>query len=148
MAALDRVLQALGSHVLGRVAALSVSAQQHGSIFWTRRGLEKLGYLQSPLPPQDQLAGAFVEDLAPVWMDTSTSAECAEMARRVGGSSRVADVTGSAYAIRAQRPPRDPPTPPPSPPPLAGPTSASRGTRSPSASSSHGTGTRARGYPS
>ena len=43
----------------------------------------------------EQLADTFSRPVAPIWMDSSTSEECAEIAAGVGGSAALAQVTGS-----------------------------------------------------
>lgn len=69
--------------------------QQHGSVYW-RRGAENLllslkssdGFLHS------QLANAFSIFDSPVWMDSSTSEECAKLEEAVGGAHALAEITG------------------------------------------------------
>lgn len=63
---------------LSQIAAISGSAQQHGSV-----------YVSSIDPLR------FSRDVSPIWMDSSTSAECAEIARAVGGDDVLAQHTGS-----------------------------------------------------
>jgi xylulokinase len=67
---------------LSRLAAISGSAQQHGSV-----------YLASgPLNPRNL---PLSRSVAPIWMDCSTSVECAEITAAVGGSGELAAHTGS-----------------------------------------------------
>jgi xylulokinase len=76
--ALDLGLAALaksGADV-SQIAAISGSAQQHGSV-----------YLDAD--------GGFTRATSPIWMDTSTSAECAEITAAMGGPNAVAQLTGS-----------------------------------------------------
>lgn len=61
---------------LARIAAVSGSAQQHGTV-----------YLDA--------AGGFSRAASPIWMDTSTSTECAEITAALGGPNAVAQLTGS-----------------------------------------------------
>jgi xylulokinase len=67
---------------LSRLAAVSGSAQQHGSVYLGR----------GPLHPR---AVPLSRAVAPIWMDCSTSAECAEITAAVGGSGPLAGHTGS-----------------------------------------------------
>ena len=67
---------------LSRLAAVSGSAQQHGSVYLGR----------GPLHPR---AVPLSRAVAPIWMDCSTSAECAEITAAVGGNGQLAAHTGS-----------------------------------------------------
>jgi xylulokinase len=64
------------------LAAISGSAQQHGSVY--------LG--SGPLNPRSL---SLSRSAAPIWMDCSTSIECAEITAAVGGSGPLAAHTGS-----------------------------------------------------
>ena len=69
-------------------------------MYW-RRGAENLllglkssnGFLHS------QLANAFSIFESPVWMDSSTSEECAELETAVGGAHALAEITGKMKFI-------------------------------------------------
>jgi len=98
--ALDMVLERVGrTGVLGRVVAVSASAQQHGSVYWkagARQQLQALGasaVAQRPL--KDALAGCFACEHCPIWADSSTAEECAAMETALGGAERLAAMTGS-----------------------------------------------------
>jgi xylulokinase len=67
---------------LSRLAAVSGSAQQHGSVY--------IGHGPTDRPPF-----VFSRAIAPIWMDCSTVAECAEITAAVGGSEVLAAHTGS-----------------------------------------------------
>lgn len=60
---------------LSRIAAVSGSAQQHGTVY--------LG------------EGGFTRARSPIWLDASTSEECAEITRALGGPDAAARLTGS-----------------------------------------------------
>jgi xylulokinase len=79
----------------GSVAALSASGQQHGSVFWKTGAAALLAGLKPGLPLRAQLAGAFAVAESPVWMDSSTTAECRAREAALGGAQAVADITGS-----------------------------------------------------
>jgi xylulokinase len=81
-----------------RVAAISGSAQMHGSVFVGRAFATALSALRADRPLH--AAESFPDDCfafpdAPVWMDSSTTDECAKIEERLGGPLRVAEITGS-----------------------------------------------------
>jgi xylulokinase len=62
---------------LGDVLAVSGSGQQHGSVYLNNRAA---GALTTPSPLKglvESLRGVFSRSTSPIWMDSSTSAECA-----------------------------------------------------------------------
>ena len=61
---------------MGEVLAVSGSAQQHGSV-----------YLRAD--------GSLARPTSPIWMDSSTSLECAEIRAALGGTAATAEATGS-----------------------------------------------------
>jgi xylulokinase len=96
--ALDRVMGETAARLgreVDRLAAVSGSAQQHGSVYLLSRAGEVLGGLQPERPLVDQLPGIYAVDRSPVWMDASTSGQCATITRALGGASSVARLTGS-----------------------------------------------------
>ena len=96
--ALDRMmarLVALQPQAMSRLAAISGSAQQHGSVYLNDRWLPALSGARSAATLANELADVFSRPLAPVWMDSSTSRECAEIEAAVGGESALARNTGS-----------------------------------------------------
>ena len=93
--ALDLALERLGAAACRRVHGVSVSGQQHGSVY-LRAGAD--GALRS-LSPERRLAQQ-VEPLlsraeAPIWTDSSTARECQEIRRALGGAGTTAELTGS-----------------------------------------------------
>jgi xylulokinase len=80
---------------LDRLAAISGSAQQHGSVYLNARAGEVLGALDPMRPLVEQVGGMLSRSVAPIWMDSSTSAECAEIEAAVGGDQALAQRTGS-----------------------------------------------------
>lgn len=76
--ALEQMLSALAARGqdLSTLCAISGAAQQHGSV-----------YLAAD--------GGFSRAVAPIWMDTSTRDECAEITAALGGAAVVAARTGS-----------------------------------------------------
>jgi xylulokinase len=97
VAAFDRLLEKLkaGGCDLRRVAAISGSGQQHGSVWLKRNARAALRGLNSRRPLRDQLAAVFSVADSPVWMDSSTTRECAALEKALGGAQAVADLTGS-----------------------------------------------------
>ena len=80
---------------LGQVRAVGGCAQQHGSVYW-RKGAERT--LQELDPSRflhAQLQNAFSVRESPVWMDSSTLAECEWLEQEIGGADRLAEITGS-----------------------------------------------------
>jgi len=77
-AALDRMLAAVAESGvdLRSLAAISGSAQQHGSV-----------YVRAD--------GTLARAVSPIWMDSSTREACAEIAAAVGGNAELARRTGS-----------------------------------------------------
>lgn len=95
--ALDRMMAWMASSGLdlSRVRALSGSAQQHGSVYLARGAGERLAGLTPRVPLVEQLRDALSREVSPIWMDSSTSAECDAIASAVGGHARLARLTGS-----------------------------------------------------
>jgi xylulokinase len=78
-----------------RLAAISGSAQQHGSVYLNAAAAAALASLDPARPLADQVAPMLARQVAPIWMDSSTSAECAELEFAVGGEQALAQHTGS-----------------------------------------------------
>ncbi|XP_053121434.1 xylulose kinase isoform X2 [Hemicordylus capensis] len=78
-----------------RVRALSGAGQQHGSVYW-KEGAKVLLQNTSPdLPLHQSLKSCFSVSNSPVWMDSSTNAQCCSLEKAVGGAQKLADITGS-----------------------------------------------------
>jgi xylulokinase len=80
---------------LREVAAVSGSAQQHGSVYLGSSAAKRLGALDAARPLVDQIGGIFSRPVSPIWMDTSTSAECAAITEAAGGADALTRLTGS-----------------------------------------------------
>ncbi len=81
---------------LRRLAAISGSAQQHGSVYLNderRPRARRRSIRRGRLPPQ--VVPLLSRPVAPIWMDSSTRAECAEIAAAVGGAGGARQHTGS-----------------------------------------------------
>ncbi|PUZ68038.1 hypothetical protein GQ55_3G482400 [Panicum hallii var. hallii] len=93
--ALDLLLARLRPRAdLRRVAAVSGSAQQHGSVYWARGAGAALAALDPAGSLATQLAGAFASPESPVWMDSSSAAQCREVEAAMGGPLQLAALTG------------------------------------------------------
>jgi xylulokinase len=99
--ALDLVLEELRAAGvdLGRVAGISGAGQQHGSVYLAK-SLDQVPAWAADQPLGEQVRPLLARQTSPIWMDSSTSAECAEIAAAVGGDTRVADLTGSRATLR------------------------------------------------
>jgi len=80
---------------LADVSMISGTAQQHGSVFWQTSAEMTLSHLNPDCSLADQLQGCFVVTDSPVWMDSSTDEQCKLLEDAVGGSSNLAQITGS-----------------------------------------------------
>ncbi|HEY2407815.1 MAG TPA: FGGY family carbohydrate kinase [Polyangiaceae bacterium] len=96
VAALDRLLGQINESgfELARIAGISGAGQQHGSVYLGRK-LSALGGWSADSDLQAQVAPLLSRARAPIWMDSSTSAQCAEIASAVGGDTEVVRITGS-----------------------------------------------------
>ena len=81
---------------LERVVAVSGSGQQHGSVYLNATAASVLSSLDPAVPLVRQLSGSLSRATAPIWMDSSTGRECAEITEAMGGPAAVAEATGSA----------------------------------------------------
>jgi xylulokinase len=95
--ALDLMLRAIvasGVDLRG-LAAIAGSAQQHGSVYMNASARSILAAMDPARAPGEQLARGLSRPVAPIWLDSSTSVECAELADAVGGNNALAARTGS-----------------------------------------------------
>jgi xylulokinase len=81
---------------LGSVLAIAGSGQQHGSVYLTAAAPSYLAALDPGRGLAEQLQDVFARATSPVWMDSSTQAECAEIQSALGGMRATAERTGSA----------------------------------------------------
>jgi len=95
--ALDQMFEAFSRSglPLSELAAVAGDAQQHGSVYLNGEAAPRVSALDPARPLVDQLDGIFARDVAPIWMDSSTSEECGEIALAMGGGQRLARLTGS-----------------------------------------------------
>jgi len=79
---------------LSRIAGISGAGQQHGSVYLAR-SFDQAGTWSIDRPLRDQVAPLLSRRTAPIWMDASTSAECAEISAALGGDAKVVALSGS-----------------------------------------------------
>nr|CAD7449202.1 unnamed protein product [Timema bartmani] len=68
------------------IAAISGTAQQHGSVYWQRGARHTLQSLEASKFLHEQLARSFSTPNSPVWMDSSTTVQCRQLEQAVGGA--------------------------------------------------------------
>ncbi len=79
----------------GAVACICGSGQQHGSVYLNASATEALCELSPSRSLADNLGGIFSRPTSPIWMDSSTGEECAEIMDALGGMRATAEATGS-----------------------------------------------------
>ncbi|ALC47141.1 CG3534 [Drosophila busckii] len=86
---------------LSTVVAISGSAQQHGSLYWSKHGIASLNNLDADRFLHTQVDdSAFVLNRTPIWMDASTAKQCFEMETAIGGQTEMVQQTGSKCYAR------------------------------------------------
>jgi xylulokinase len=80
---------------LGDVLAVSGSGQQHGSVYLNASARETLRALDPAKSLVENLDGCLSRPTSPIWMDSSTTAECDEITQAMGSPTTVAEATGS-----------------------------------------------------
>jgi xylulokinase len=80
---------------LGEIAAISGSGQQHGSVYLNDHAEDVLTRLNPNRSLVENLCGVFSRPTSPIWMDSSTSAECAEIRQKLGDIKATSQLTGS-----------------------------------------------------
>lgn len=100
LAAVDAAMTSLHEQDFSfhELRGLSGAAQQHGSVYVTSEFADVLQNMDPRAKLQDERnipQGCFAFARCPVWLDASTSDECAAIEQRLGGPARVAEVTGS-----------------------------------------------------
>jgi xylulokinase len=99
--ALDLVLEKLSAQIdLSKVTHIAGSGQQHGSVYANAKFDAVLASLDPDSSLIAQLSGSLTRPTSPIWMDTSTGAECGEIANAVGGDAEVCARSGSVAVER------------------------------------------------
>jgi xylulokinase len=96
-AALDRMAGILATSGvdLSAIRAVTGSGQQHGSVYLAAEATATLRGLDPARPLAEQIGATLSRRESPVWMDCSTTAECAALAHAMGGDAALARLTGS-----------------------------------------------------
>jgi xylulokinase len=94
--ALERLLESAKKSGFdwGTVSGISGAGQQHGSVYLATP-IAKARPFSKEKPLAEQVAPLLSRKTSPIWMDSSTSAECREIAQAVGGDEVVTRVSGS-----------------------------------------------------
>ena len=95
--ALDRLAKLTD---LSQVDAVSVSGQQHGSVYLAAGYEAALADGNRATSLSAKIAPVLSRRSSPIWMDSSTASECAEIAAALGGDQAVCDLTGSVATMR------------------------------------------------
>jgi xylulokinase len=94
--ALDLLLSRLAAAVdLSEITLIAGSGQQHGSVYLDDSFEPRLKGLETSKSLAEQLTPAFTRLSSPIWMDTSTGIECAEITAALGGAQEVCRRSGS-----------------------------------------------------
>jgi xylulokinase len=80
---------------LNKILAVSGCGQQHGSVYLTDKAAETLAVLDPKKSLVENLDGVLARKTSPIWMDSSTAKECAEIRKKLGGIKFTASRTGS-----------------------------------------------------
>jgi xylulokinase len=80
---------------LKNILAVSGSGQQHGSVYLNDKAPDALASLNPKNSLVENLAGVFARKTSPIWMDSSTTKECEEIRKKLGGIKFTASRTGS-----------------------------------------------------
>lgn len=92
-----RKLQETGISLEG-IKGISGCGQQHGSVYVNNLFEEKIASLNKELSLAQQVSSALSRNTSPIWMDSSTSNECAYLTKQIG--DRLQKDTGSAAIER------------------------------------------------
>jgi xylulokinase len=94
--ALDLLFSKLSAATdLSAVSIIAGSGQQHGSVYLNEKFGGTVGNLDPSQGLAAQLAPTLSRPTSPIWMDTSTGAECAEITAALGGAAEVCAHSGS-----------------------------------------------------
>lgn len=85
---------------LSKVQCLGGSGQQHGSVYLDASFDERIAKLDPNQSLVAQIKPALTRDTSPIWMDTSTGPECAEITAALGGAAEVCRKSGSVAIER------------------------------------------------
>ncbi len=94
--ALELIFDKISNHIsIENIKAISGSGQQHGTVYLNN----KFEHALQALNPKDaiinQLKGCFSRQTSPIWMDSSTTRQCEEIRKSLGGLKETIKITGS-----------------------------------------------------
>lgn len=94
--ALDLLFSRLAAATdLTKVKMIAGSGQQHGSVYLDATFDTRLAALDPAQDLTSQLSPALTRATSPIWMDTSTGTECAEITAALGGAAEICSRSGS-----------------------------------------------------
>ncbi|XP_060681625.1 xylulose kinase [Hemiscyllium ocellatum] len=95
--ALDILLERMktSNFDFSKMKSLSGTGQQHGSVYWKEGANQTLKNMSSDHSLHQIFESSFAVKDSPIWMDSSTTAECQQLEKSVGGPQKLADITGS-----------------------------------------------------
>ncbi|MGJ8641625.1 MAG: xylulokinase [Opitutaceae bacterium] len=85
---------------LSKIETISGAGQQHGSVYLNDQWLNAVTHLNANDSLAKQIAPCLSRATSPIWMDSSTSEECAEIAAAVTGDQVVCSKSGSIAVER------------------------------------------------
>jgi xylulokinase len=100
--ALDQLLMQMKADKcpMNEIVAVAGAAQQHGSVYVGAGFNPRLKSCNPQTPLHKQLQACFTHNTSPIWMDSSTTAQCAAITKALGGEANVNQVTGSIAVER------------------------------------------------
>lgn len=85
---------------LGEIRSIAGSGQQHGSVYLNDTAPQALATLDPARSLTENLAGIFSRPTSPIWMDSSTTRQCREIAQAMNTCGGIIQATGSAAIER------------------------------------------------
>jgi xylulokinase len=99
--ALDLLFSRLSEFTdLSRIQLIAGSGQQHGSVYLDATFESRLSALDSTEGLRTQISPALTRATSPIWMDTSTGMECAEITASLTGTAEICRRSGSIAVER------------------------------------------------
>lgn len=89
---------------LSKIKAISGSGQQHATVYLNEKFPRALAALDPSSDLKSQLAPCLSRPRSPIWMDSSTTEECQQIAHAVGGDEEICRRTGSVAERRFSGP--------------------------------------------
>ncbi|MFO8020101.1 MAG: FGGY family carbohydrate kinase [Promethearchaeia archaeon] len=80
---------------LSSIKSIAGSGQQHGTVYLNDRFEKSLQNLKINQPISEQIDSSLTRRTSPIWMDSSTKAQCKEIREKLGGSKKTIEITGS-----------------------------------------------------